>query len=254
MAKRNKSLVDFSAGLVTPGGGRTTTLALATAGADVHSAAKHMRLSDEFNSGTTGSGQIGSLGWRLCGSTTTPTAAPVASETDHPGIARITPGTQTSGYQTALLTFGANQIGLTAKLSNIDEWLWIVRCNGTPDKDMRIGILSTPLGEPTAGVYLEKLAADTNWFAVVRQDGAASVTRVDTGVAFTASAWINVSARRGTTGWIFKLNGGADMAEITTTLPAETALMGAAVQISDDSADQPTFDLDFFALCGTVAR
>ena len=126
------------------------------------------------------------------------------------------------------------------------ECIWIFRAVA-PNSDTvyRFGITGdVSLSLPPHGLYLERLAADTNWFFVSRNY--AVQTRIDSGIAF-ATSWINVRTRRVSAGEVrFSLNGSAETA-VTTNIPDPADGMVFANQIIPSSTIARIVDIDFFS-------
>jgi hypothetical protein len=192
---------------------------------------------DDFDSGTTTSASIGALGWAITNGTTG-LAAGVAS---HPGIVQrqttTTSGTIASLYQRATSATG------TFLGSEYFDFTWIFRLNtNDANTTLRVGAaLDWAANPPAAGVYLEKLDADTNWFVVARAAG--TETRTDTTIA-TGTGWINLRIRRlSSTSVGYRVNYGTELT-IATNVPATALQYG--VQIVNSAAASKTVDLDYF--------
>lgn len=165
-------------------------------------------INEEFVSGSTPTAGVGALGWTFAGGS----VSHLAGEANHPGILRIVSGA--ANPSNASLTPRSSP---TTGVLVLDPFhlLWIARHQlngGTAAQTLiRIGagndISATT---PVDGVYFEKLAADTNWFAVTR--AASTETRVDTTVAASANTWYRFRIRRDVAAGnvIFNLGAGAD--------------------------------------------
>lgn len=216
--------------------------------------AKHVHIVEDFVGGLATTGGIGKYGWRLTATNTTPTITVKAGEVEHPGIATFTPSTQTSAWMSLMLSLGSSNGAMTITVDNLKEWMWIFRCNAAPNKDIRIGMFNILSQDPTAGIYLEKLQTDADWQAVTRKSST-SVQRINTSVAYADNAWVNVYARKTEAGaWIFNMNNGTDLSNMTTELPTASTLLVAGLQITKQDGSQPTTDVDLFAAVGLVNR
>lgn len=203
---------------------------------------------EDFHGGNTASPALGNFGWRFSG-----TSAGLAGEANHPGLVRWTPTAGASSVE----FLGLSGIGAstgTFVYDDLDGWAGVLRFNATANGDHRFGVTNGNIAAAaTSGIYLEHLAADTNWFACIRKD-ASNITRVDTGVAF-GTGWIKAKAVRGATSWIFTINNNAPMAEMSATnLPTGTLAATLGVQQIKGSTAQPTTDIDMLAAWGAISR
>lgn len=200
-----------------------------------------VRLTEEFLGGTQAQGQLGELGWFFTnGAMTSPTAV-----AGHPGVVRRTSGTTINQVATLGLS-GATK----SFLPDITDWTWIVRPVDVTDVTTRIGLIDANTSDPPAnGVYLERLTADTNWFLVTR--AAATQTRVDTGVAYSAT-WLKAAFVNANGTVSVSINGGAPISS-NTNLPTTTSLMPLA-QIIPALASARSMDFDHFTLGLSVVR
>lgn len=204
---------------------------------------------EDFHGGNTASPAVGNFGWRFSG-----TMAGLAGEANHPGLIRWTPTAGASSVEFMALSGVGASLG-TFVYDDCDGWTGVCRFNATANGDHRFGIVNGNIAAATAtsGIFLEHLAADTNWFACIRKDGS-NITRVDTGVAF-GTGWIKAKAVRGATSWIFTINNNAPMAELSATnLPTGTLAATLGLQQIKGSAAQPTTDIDMFSAWGAIAR
>lgn len=199
-------------------------------------------LEDHFLAASTETGEVGSLGWSFTnGSVAANNAAAGAL-----GTVRRTSGT--TANQVASLYLGA---AANATRHRMDQWLslfWRVAAVATnADHIVRVG-LADDLGAnpPANGVYLERLAADANWFSVTRVGGVQ--TRKDTGVAFDAN-WRKWEIRKSGTDVLFLADGA-----VRTTHSAAENPPGAAVGLAPGVSLVPTtttarsLDIDHFKL------
>ena len=140
---------------------------------------------DDFLRTVAASGNYGEYGWiKPTGGT-----AALTVVAGRPGGMRLNTSTTVSTNTTFLSTDGVASMSFDADES-FDE-LWIIRpsLTGATTPVVRVGLNgdtgSSTSNPPTDGMWIEKEAADTNWFAETRT-GSASDTRVDLGVAVSA--------------------------------------------------------------------
>ena len=191
-----------------------------------------MMLQEDFITGSTGSGAIGSLGWISVG-----TISVLASEVNRPGIARVDTGSVLGSIgRISYANSSAFDQGVNSDI------LWVARLNtNDANTTVRIGSAnSVALSPPNNGIYFEKLDADTNWFCVTR--GSAVQTRTDTGVAVNTS-FNTFRMVKNSSGVQFILNN-TNVCTHTTNLPAN--LIAAYVFITNSAAAAKTVDVDYF--------
>jgi len=94
------------------------------------------------------------------------------------------------------------------------------------DAQYRIGLANASLGDPPDdGIYFEKLAADTNWFAVTR--GSSTQTRTDTGVAVSTSfASFRIHRKSSGSQVCFSVNGSVEVCN-TANIPSASMVFFA---------------------------
>lgn len=191
--------------------------------------------SDEFLTGDTTTGEIGSLGWNSSGGTVTT----LASVAGRPGINR-------RETTTTINTFALNRNSSTIDPADTFDLTFIFRLNQTDsDTTLRIGLANTFSAAPADGIYLEKLGADINWFYITN---AAAETRTDSGVA-AGTGWFRLRIRRKDASTIaFSLDGGAET-DVTANIP--TAAMFWGWQITNAAAANKTMDMDYTHLLVT---
>ena len=198
-------------------------------------------LSDEFTIATTEGGEIGEQGWNF----TNGTWNLINPEANRPGICRRA-STAVSGTIASAFTGGGGAVP-AIQVDQAVEMTWLVRpVTADADFDLRFGLSSDFTSQtPLNGIYFEKLAADTNWFAVCR---ASSVqTRVNTGAAFSAG-WFNLKRRQiSATSMGFTVNGAAEVV-VDTNVPAATIAMVYGFHIVPQSANARSVDTDFFSM------
>ena len=122
---------------------------------------------------------------------TTGTMAQTANELNHPGLRTIRSGATTNNAVELQWTAAFGSMAW----SNIFDAIYVVRPeNSDTDTLHRFGLMNDAgTNPPTDGIYMEKLAADTNWFLVCR--AASTETRVDTAIAH-ATTYMTVRFRR----------------------------------------------------------
>lgn len=200
-----------------------------------------MQVQDDFAGGGTTDGAVGTLGWGLAG-----TYAASTGTANNPGQGKLSTGA-VSGTIGRLNLFG----GLPFIMSNEFDLTWIFKMDSNDaNTTVRFGIANTFNSNPGAnGVYLEKLDADTNWFAVTR--ASSTDTRVDTGIAVQTTSFVTLRITRVGVTAFFYLNG-ALVATQTATLP--TAVGGPGCHIVNSAAANKSMVLDYFELTVKVVR
>jgi len=193
---------------------------------------------DEFLSGSTTSGAIGTLGWGFSNGT----VSQLPSITNRPGLLRRDTGAG-AGTVTSLRLNINTSATFAADMSH--DVLWMVRANqNDTDTAVRVGS-ATPTfttDPPTDGIYFEKLYADTNWFCITRS--ASVETRTDSGIAVSTN-FITLSYQRvvsPTSSVVFQING-TTVCTHTATMP--TALVSPWTHIVNQAAASKTLDHDY---------
>lgn len=198
-----------------------------------------IQLQDDFVTGSTSSGTIGTLGWGASNGTRTL----IASEQNRPGILRVD-STAVAGTLAILQLYSGSSALL--KMDNVIDMTWMNRLNvNDADTITRFGMFTSTGGNPpTTGAYFEKLAPDTNWFAVCRVGGVE--TRVDTGSAINTS-FTTFRIQQAVVGTLVFSLGSAVVSTITTNVP--TGLGNIVLQITNNGvAASKTIDIDYFSL------
>lgn len=194
-----------------------------------------VQIQEEFITGATSSGTIGTLSWFLANGTTTLQA----SEANRPGILRRDT-TSTISTVAYLLLSGSQTMFTTG---GTWEVLWIARPNNfDSDTTLRVGASSSCTGTPSNGIYFEKTTADTNWYAVSRNGGVETGTRTDTGV--TVSAVFRTFKIEHTATSVRFLIDGVVVATHAANIPA-AGITGCA-HIINATAVAKTIDYDYF--------
>jgi len=207
-------------------------------------------LAEEFISAVGTDESIGTYGWELITGTGGSLNMAVSAVLDHPGIVEILSGT-TSGNQTVL------HLGVTAGgLFDPDETFtseWVVYPDNTfpiTNAQWRFGFGRAVDGAtPTAGIYFEKLAGDTNWFGVCR--ASSTETRVDTGEA-VAQAYALFKIRRVNASTIGFTADNQTEVTCNTNVPGSAQALFAASKTADTTDKQ--LRLDYVSLSFTVTR
>lgn len=195
-------------------------------------------IQEEFASGTTASGNIGSNGFGVTAGTLTG----IASISNRPGIYRLDT-TAVLGTVAQIFLYSGSSEAIQSTVPH--EIVWITRLNNNDaDTTVRIGGMnSVATNPPNNGIYFEKLTADTNWFCIARIGGVE--TRTDSGVAvninFTTFLYL-----RNSSGVQYKINNVNVCGTISTNLPS--ALVVPAVQIVNSAAASKTIDMDYFQI------
>jgi hypothetical protein len=199
---------------------------------------------DDFISGHTNTGTVGQLGWGPSNATATLTGA-----ANRPGIVTTTLAATTTG---ALIASSNYNI----PLSTVSDAVFIAAFPTAANvPDCRVGLFSTSgAAVPNDdAVYFERLAADTNWFAVTRNGADPNFTRIDTGVAFSAGTYISFEINHPAANvWQFLING-ASVATAAATLPAETTLSIPMFGLTTNGT-AAAISVDYFKMSLTTTR
>lgn len=200
-------------------------------------------IEDDFVSGTTTSGTVGALGWSYTNGTLAVQSGGVSA---HPGVVnRVTGGTAATN---ATMTLRSGTIGATQTAESFDA-TWVLRlASNDTDTAVRIGLTEagTIANPPTNGMYIEKLYADTAWFAVCRAAG--TETRTATGITIASTPWPRIRIRRvGASTIGFSIDGGTEIT-ITTNIPASGIVLNPFVQIVNQTAVSKSIEIDYFSL------
>jgi hypothetical protein len=198
---------------------------------------------DDFLTGSTTTGIIGSLGWAFTGGTVTL----IAGEAGHPGLIRRATGTTINTYASLYLRNSVTT-GPFLPVETFDM-TWIVRLNtNDADTTVRVGMGNNIAASsaPNHGIYFEKVTAETSWYGVCRANSGEQRTAA---IASTSANMVTLRARRIDASTIgFRINGGT---EVTQTASIPTTSMDPGVQITNATAADKTIDVDFFSLAIT---
>jgi hypothetical protein len=178
---------------------------------------------EDFVAGAMSTGNIGDWGWGFSGGT----RAAIGAEGDHVGILRTTTGAvaNTVAWTAARPTTGS---GLFLP-SLMFDLTWLFRMEQADlETEARFGAAGGAgsdftVAQPVHGAYIEKLAADTQWFGVCRINN----TQVRTpAIGAVDAAWHRARIRRIAASMIgFSLDGGAEVT-LTTNIPTTSLLPG----------------------------
>jgi hypothetical protein len=117
--------------------------------------------------------------------------------------------------------------------------------------NLRVGLTNWGGTDPVLrGVYLEKLAADTNWFYVTKKQSGSVEARVDSGVAVTLDAWIDLKIRRITsTSYGFTINGGTEsVLNTSAAMPLDTDTCAPGFSITPTTTTARHMEFDYIGL------
>lgn len=205
---------------------------------------------DDFISGGTTSGTIGALGWTLLAGT----ASYIPSETDHPGILRLTTGTST-GDVAAIALGGAATGGVVLPDSGWDL-IYVFRANDFTDTNIYIGLASelsfagSPNGGPSEFIGFTRRSTDT-WFAAkvfdgYVQQGATSNYDGTNRLLLAEDAWNRVRIRRRSTSAIGFTGG--------TALTADAPNFGIEARLSTGIPTAATWPIFYIRTATTAAK
>jgi hypothetical protein len=200
---------------------------------------------DDLLGGNSPAGQIGNLGWAWANG---PGPTFTQGIANHPGIVTISSGTSSSNYATLYLGEGGQSTNRPIYQGDLwDVTFWVRPTTNDAQTVLRVGMNSNAGGAGGAGAYFEKLAADTDWFAVT--NGAAQ-TRTDMGVAVAANTWVKLRVRMVNATTVgYSINGGTETT-ITTNLPNNALLPFVNVMTSTTTAKTLDIDACLIALSG----
>lgn len=201
-------------------------------------------LRDDFIAQSTEAGEIGELGW----STLTGTVAAQASTTlgSVVGVVRFT--SNTTGASVNSLFLGSTGATPLIASGDIDTMIYRVKAvSAAADFDIRVGWTNDlTSATPTAGVYFEKLAADTTWFAVARMSG--TQTRTAMATLDTSFHTFLISQTGPGTSVTFQIDKAGTPVTITTNVPTTSTAMCPGLYISPTTTTARSFDIDTFTM------
>ena len=150
-------------------------------------------IEDDFIGGSTTSTDVGELKWNLTGAGT---LTYVPAETGHPGILRLGSSAVPGVY--AILRPGGGGANAPVHTDDNFDVSFIFRlgfAGSDTDALVRFGLGNDATANPpTDGIYIEKLAADSSWYAVCRASG--TETRTVIGSVGSSFTWFFFRIRR----------------------------------------------------------
>lgn len=230
--------------LCLPGSGWAQTAVLGQAAnppdATLYDYRNTIRLQDDFIVGTVTSGNIGALQWNTGNGAASTWAA--ASSGVIGGFIRDTSAT----INTAAYTILANA-NILDPASPYTELFRLKMGHADTDTIIWVGAANNSTSvTPADGIYIEKRAADTNWFCVTR--ASSSQTRTDSGVAVSTANYQTLQITRTSVNVKFSVNG-ALVCTHTATIP--TASLDPGFVISNAAAAAKTVTVDYFEMVMT---
>lgn len=193
-------------------------------------------LQEDFISGSNTNGTIGVLGMGITGGT----AGVIASEANRFGLIRRDTGAVAG---TVANTNLIPNISTAFTVTNPHQVIWVVRLNvNNNNTEARHGSMNLITANPPAnGIYIEKAAADTNWFCVTRSGGVQ--TRTDSGVAVDTN-FHTFRYTLNSSGAMFSIDNAGVCGTHTTNLP--TGFATPTSQLSNIDAVAKSADYDYF--------
>jgi hypothetical protein len=186
-------------------------------------------------------------GWTVAtsgGGTAVWTAAPAG----HPGVVRVQTDNGASS-DVFLLSKTGQFSDNPVNPAETFETYFIFKLNGTqPDSNQlaRIGLFGAQSSQPSAGIYIEKLAGDTSWFGVARSGG---VQTRSSAVTAVTNGWVVLAIRRVNATTIgFRMAstvaGLASAVEQTVASNIPTATLAPVLHILNSSGAARSLDVD----------
>lgn len=202
---------------------------------------------DDFIGGNVTSGNVGQLGW-VQGGPNNPTV--IASVANHPGLINSSTGATINSVQNLALSRNSSASGVIDPADTFDM-IFIFRLN-TNDANtiMRCGLAMNSTVDPFVdGIFIEKKAADTQWFGVTR---AASAETRTASLGNVSTNFVKMRIRRisGTTIG-FTVDAGTELT-LTATIP--TVFLTIFIHCKNTAAAAKNFDIDYFQMALTVNR
>lgn len=197
---------------------------------------------DEFLSGVASTGTIGALGWQFAGAGTGGGVTAIAASTA--GAGRVGVYRFDTGTSAAYLHVSTRGNSAAFDAASFFDMTYLVRMNvNDANTVIRFGLAnSTSANPPNDGMYIEKVAADTQWFGVGR--GSSSQTRT-AALATCDTSWHRFRIRRVNSTTIgFTID---DTTELTVAANLPTNGQVPFIAIGNNSTSgSKTFDIDFF--------
>ena len=202
---------------------------------------------DDFEPGSTETGEIGQWSWNTTASGTAANAQQ-AGEASHPGIWRAQSGT-TSGNNSRIHLGNAVTTGVVIP-TDVARLRWIIRIPTVSSIIVKIGMgqdisVSTADQWGTAGMWIElDSAGSANWQTETRQ---ASTTTTNTGAsAVTANNWYDIEQVQLQNGnWQFVVN---KTILFTHSANQPTTACNLGVLVHTVTAAARNIDIDFFGI------
>jgi hypothetical protein len=195
---------------------------------------------DDFLFQSTETGEIGQ-GWNI----TNGSVLAQACEQSHPGC--IDRRTGTTANQVALMVGGAASGTAVLRFDEFDDLVVIWRLPFTnADFILRAGLMAD-FGTltPTHGVYVERLAADTSYYGVSRNN---SVETRTAALKAQGTVWNKTRIRRISATQVgFTMDGGSEVT-LSTNIPDAADTLNFGVQLTPTTTTARDVILDWFAL------
>lgn len=197
-----------------------------------------IEIQDEFISGLSTNGLIGSLGWSFAGGT----SAAISSSANRIGLYRRATGAVINTVAQTVINF-ASPLVLDPSLPHKQTFILSISA-ADADTQMRIGSMNATGGNPPDhGIFIEKLGGDTNWFCVTRS--ATVQTRTDTTIAVDTN-FHSFTYTRNSSGVQFSIDGVNVCGVMTTNIP--TTFIGPTLQMVNLAAANKQYDIDYYQL------
>lgn len=218
------------------GSGATITGSVTGEDANFHWPTSFAFIKDDF---TGNSSNAGELTWSNQASGTSAAVANTAGEQNHPGIRKISTGTQTTSYA------GMNWRTTSIYAAGGDVNIWIVRTSANTGVNIYVGLNDTyTSAEPTDGYYFEfDPATSANWRIVAANSS--TRTKTTTSTAVSAATWYKLEFRvnSANTSVEYFING-SSVGTVTTNLPASGDTTGLGCFASNSGGASANVDVD----------
>lgn len=207
---------------------------------------RHAVMVDDFYRDSALDTGIGDMGWTatlgMGGAMSS-----IAFNGDHVGVIQLSTGSTTNNVTQIHLGIAGGAVVGTGK--DFDS-VWIFDPNhNDSNTQMRVGFLDDATGDPPVnGIYLEKLAGDSNWFGVTR--ASSNETRTSTGIS-VGTNFIRLRIRRVGSNVHFSIDGGA---ETTNSANVPAVLAAPVFQIKTTTTAAKTMNVDYARFEFPVAR
>jgi hypothetical protein len=207
---------------------------------------------EEFASGLTTTGNVGSLGWTLSNNNGTTSVSALEGEANHPGIVRVKTGTASGNDATIVMRNGTSTNDI-ARFDNIAGWefQWIVRPNQVTDVGhwAGLGAYGQPFAANAVRAKFDTNTSDATWIFQACDGSCSTAASTVTPVAGT---WYRIRIRSVVAGTIlFSVNGEPEVS-ISTHVPTTTLSPGISVRTRTTA--ESSIDADWFAGQLTVTR